>query len=207
MDEDIRKLKGLKFKGREIFNIENDAREVAQALDNEGFNVDDLMDPDTIPDAELGSYVKKRGHQDKILKIRSPGAAGAGEGTPTSPHTPPAPPAGFGSPPPAPSSLQELLCETLGDQAPKFILKGIFTKTSARVIGHGETKDDLGMQGHRVVLKAIRDGAEFEHEKAMFDELKGRNVAVALLVALQSDQTNTGFHVLVLEKGNCTVDE
>ena len=111
------------------------------------------------------------------------------------------------TPPPAPSSLQELLCETLGDQAPKFILKGIFTKTSARVIGHGETKGDLGMPGLRVVLKAIRDGAEFEHEKAMFGELKGSNVAVDLLAALQSDQTNTGFHVLVLPKANCSVDK
>ena len=206
MGEDIRKLMGLKFNGREIFKVEDDAREVAQALDNAGLDFDDLMDPLAIPDAKLGSYVKKEGHQDKILNIRSPGA-GAGEGTPTSPHTPPTPQAGLGSPPPAPSSLQEVLCETLGDQAPKFILKGIFTKTSARVIGHGETKGDLGMPGLRVVLKAIRDGAEFEHEKAMFGELMGSNVAVDLLAALQSDQTNTGFHVLVLPKANCSVDK
>ena len=115
---------------------------------------------------------------------------------------------GPGSPPPAPlSRLQEVLRETLGDEAPNFIVEGTFSECPDRRVVYGRTKGEMGMQGRPVVLKAIINAADFEREKAMLNELKGLNVAMDLLAALQSEQTNTAFNVLVLPKANCAVDK
>ena len=66
--------------GLSIFKNREDADKVATALEDDGYMQEDLLDPERIPDADLSTYILKKGHREKFIKYRSMNSSSSGGG-------------------------------------------------------------------------------------------------------------------------------